>query len=152
MRGDHYKASGGGRKRKILPQNMFMASVRMSPLYTFLPHFIINGCITWYFMQKNKGYGLKASITNLVPRSYRLTVIEPLGRGRWIQDFQMTTCTSEFSVIECNAIKMCFIDLFQKRQQNPTPWHNITFLVDQSWLLTEFSFNTMTTFLWNISP
>ena len=34
MRGDHYKASGGGggEKRKILPQNMFMASVRMSPL------------------------------------------------------------------------------------------------------------------------
>lgn len=57
MRGDHYKASGGGggvgEKRKILPQNMFMASVRMSPLYTFLPHFIINGCITCYFMQKN---------------------------------------------------------------------------------------------------
>ena len=42
MRGDHYKASGGGgggEKRKILPQNMFMASVRMSPLYTFFASF-----------------------------------------------------------------------------------------------------------------
>ena len=37
---------GVGEIRKILPQNTFMASVRMFPLYTFLPHFIINGCIT----------------------------------------------------------------------------------------------------------
>ena len=33
------KPRGVGEKRKILPQKMFMASVRMSPLYTFLASF-----------------------------------------------------------------------------------------------------------------